>query len=151
VNNLANCLRALGGAAGALPLYRRALEGYERVLGADHPDTLASVNNLASCLRALGDAAGALPLYRRALEGYERVLGADHPNTLTVSENLQALSRFIASSDLNAIEPPTPHPAADPERAARLSIEYTKAKAEWDRLPWWKRIASKPPTPPTSI
>jgi tetratricopeptide repeat protein len=52
---------------GALPLYRRALEGRELVLGVEHPDTLTSVNNLAVCMAALGDAAGALPLYRRVL------------------------------------------------------------------------------------
>ena len=73
---------------GALPLYRRAHESSERVLGKEHPDTLASVNNLAACLYAVGDAAGALPLYRRALDSRERVLGKEHPNTLTSVNNL---------------------------------------------------------------
>jgi hypothetical protein len=53
-------------------LYRRALEGSERVLGKEDPQTLTCLNNLAGCMRALGDAAGALPLYRRALESRER-------------------------------------------------------------------------------
>ena len=79
-----------GDAAGALPLYRRALDIRERVLGVEHPATLSSVNNLAGCMRALGDAAGALPLYRRALKSHERVLGAEHPNTLIISANLAA-------------------------------------------------------------
>jgi hypothetical protein len=52
VNNLALCLRVLGDAAGALPLYRRALDSSERVLGPEHPDTLTSVNNLANCMEA---------------------------------------------------------------------------------------------------
>jgi len=77
-----------GDAAGALPLFRRALESRERLLGPEHPDTLTSVNNLAHCLNALGDAAGALPLYRRALESKERVLGPEHPNTLSGVSNL---------------------------------------------------------------
>jgi tetratricopeptide (TPR) repeat protein len=77
-----------GDAASAVPLYRRALESRERVLGAEHPDTLTSVNNLAGCLQTLGDAAGALPLYRRALESRERVLGAEHPDTLGSVNNL---------------------------------------------------------------
>ena len=88
VNNLAACMRALGDAAGALPLYRRALDSRERVLGKEHPNTLTSVNNLAECMRALGDAAGALPLYRRALDSRERVLGKEHPDTLGSVNNL---------------------------------------------------------------
>jgi hypothetical protein len=39
VNNLALCLLALGEAAGALPLHRRALDSRERVLGPEHPDS----------------------------------------------------------------------------------------------------------------
>jgi len=81
-------LLSSGDAAGALPLCRRALDSCERVLGIEHPNTLAAVNNLAECMRALGDAAGALPLYRRALESCERVLGKEHPNTLTSVNNL---------------------------------------------------------------
>jgi tetratricopeptide (TPR) repeat protein len=96
VNNLAGCLYALGDAAGALPLFRRALESSERVLGAEHPQTLGSVNNLASCLRALGDAAGALPLYRRAAEGMERLYGPDHPSTRIMKANLDSATRDSA-------------------------------------------------------
>jgi hypothetical protein len=33
---------------------RRALEGYEKVLGAEHPDTLTSLNCLASVRRDQG-------------------------------------------------------------------------------------------------
>jgi tetratricopeptide (TPR) repeat protein len=88
LNLAGSFLQGSGDASGALPLYRRALESRERVLGAEHPATLTSVNNLAGCLRALGDASGALPLYRRALESRERVLGAEHPDTLTSVNNL---------------------------------------------------------------
>ena len=38
----------------AEPLYRRALEARERVLGTEHPDTLISVNNLAALYQAQG-------------------------------------------------------------------------------------------------
>jgi hypothetical protein len=72
-----------GDTAGALASSRHAMEINERLLGAEHPQTLTSVNNLAYCLRALGDAAGALPLLRRTLESRERALGAEHPDTLT--------------------------------------------------------------------
>ena len=39
VNNLAECMRALGDAAAALPLYRRSADGFERLLGPDHPSS----------------------------------------------------------------------------------------------------------------
>ncbi|MCX6879370.1 MAG: tetratricopeptide repeat protein [Verrucomicrobia bacterium] len=63
-------------------LLRRALEVRERVYGAEHPYTLASVNNLALLLSRKGDYTGAQPLCERALEASERVLGAEHPDTL---------------------------------------------------------------------
>ena len=75
----------------AEPLYRRALEARERVLGPEHPDTLVSVNSLAFLLERTGDYAGAEPLYRRALEARERVLGPEHPDTLVSVNNLAGL------------------------------------------------------------
>ena len=77
VSNLAELYRAEGRLAEAEPLYKRALEGRERVLGKEHPDTLTSVNNLAELYRAEGRLAEAKPLYKRALEGRERVLGKE--------------------------------------------------------------------------
>ncbi len=87
----------------AEPLYRRALESSERVLGPEHPDTLASLNNLANLLSEKGDRAGAEPLYRRALETRERVLGPEHPDTLTSLNNLAVLLR--AKGDRDGAEP----------------------------------------------
>ena len=97
--NLAACfLEGSGDASAAVPLYRRALESRERVLGAEHPDTLGSVNNLAYCLETLGDAPAALPLYRRALEGHERVLGAEHPDTLISVGNLASCLQALGDA-----------------------------------------------------
>jgi len=83
MNNLALLLESKGDYAGAQPLYERALEASERVLGAEHPSTLTSVNNLAGLLESKGDYAGAQPLYERALEGLlsiSRKMGSAHPN-----------------------------------------------------------------------
>ncbi len=60
----------------------------ERVLGGDHPDTLASRNNLAGAYESAGDLGRAIPLYEQTLTDRERVLGGDHPNTLTSRNNL---------------------------------------------------------------
>jgi tetratricopeptide (TPR) repeat protein len=69
-------------------LYRRALEGREKALGAEHSSTLNSVNNLGNLLSEKGDYDGAEVLYRRALEGREKALGVEHPSTLGSVNNL---------------------------------------------------------------
>jgi len=86
----ANDLGVFMGAAGmrghgseAEPLYRKALDIRERVLGTDHPVTATSYNNLASNLDDQGQASEAEPLYRKALDIRERILGTDHPDTAT--------------------------------------------------------------------
>jgi Flp pilus assembly protein TadD len=91
VNNLAALLQSKGDYAAAEPLYRRALESRERVLGPGHPDTLTSINNLAALLWSKGDYAAAEPLNRRALEAQERVLGPEHPDTLVSVNSLAFL------------------------------------------------------------
>jgi tetratricopeptide (TPR) repeat protein len=71
-----------------IPLYERTLDNRERVLGTDHPSTLAGrkwlVSNHPAPLR-LDDA---LRLNRYCLEKRAVVLGADHPDTLATRNNL---------------------------------------------------------------
>ncbi|CUS09496.1 unnamed protein product, partial [Tuber aestivum] len=69
-------------------MHRHALEGREKILGPDHPDTLTSVNNLALVLREQGKYGESEKMHRHALEGREKILGPDHPNTLTSVNNL---------------------------------------------------------------
>ena len=63
----------------AEPLFQRALDIRERVLGPEHPDTATSLNNLASLYRNQGKYEQAEPLYQRALAIRERVLGPITP------------------------------------------------------------------------
>ena len=72
--------------AAAEPLARDC----ERLLGADHPDTLSAYTNLAYAYRAAGRLAEAIPLYERTLADRERVLGDTHPDTLLSRNNLAA-------------------------------------------------------------
>ncbi|KAF3020305.1 hypothetical protein E8E14_013529 [Neopestalotiopsis sp. 37M] len=67
---------------------RRALNGREKALDKDHPDTLISINNLASALQYQGRYEEAEQMNRRALDGREKVLGKDHPDTLLSVDNL---------------------------------------------------------------
>ncbi|KAI8680532.1 NACHT domain-containing protein [Fusarium keratoplasticum] len=70
---------------------RRALEGREKVLGREHPDTLTSIHNLGWVLRSQGKYEEAEQMNRRALEGCEKVLGREHPHTLTSVSNLASV------------------------------------------------------------
>jgi len=72
-------------------MYRRALEIYEKSLGADHPYVAQSLNNLALLYKSQGKYDQAEPMYRRALEIFKKALGEHHPSTITVSENLATL------------------------------------------------------------
>jgi tetratricopeptide (TPR) repeat protein len=58
------------------------------VLGAEHPDTLASVCDLAQVLQNQGKYEAAEEMNRRALEGREKVLGRHHADTLKSVANL---------------------------------------------------------------
>jgi hypothetical protein len=87
-NNLAHCIGEAGDAAGARDQFAALLPIRERVLGSDHPDTLATRHNLARWTGEAGDAVGARDQLAALLPTIERVLGPDHPNTLTTRTNL---------------------------------------------------------------
>ena len=67
---------------------RTALVIRERVLGAEHPDTLSSRNNLAIVLFSRAKYGEAEKEHRAVLAIFERVLGAEHPDTLGSRNNL---------------------------------------------------------------
>ncbi|KAK3333869.1 hypothetical protein B0T19DRAFT_139514 [Cercophora scortea] len=86
--------RAAAGMYGvAEQMHRRALDGKEKVLGPEHPSTLASVSNLASVLQDQGKYEEAEQMNRRALNGKEKVLGPEHPSTLASVSNLALVLR----------------------------------------------------------
>jgi tetratricopeptide (TPR) repeat protein len=74
---------ALAAYAQAQPLYERALEIREAVLGPEHPDTAASLNNLAFLFMAAGDPARAQALCDRAVAISEQGLGAERLDAAT--------------------------------------------------------------------
>ena len=72
-------------------LYRRCLEGRERLLGLNHSSTLTAVGNLACLCHAKGDFAQAEELWTRCLEATERLLGPNCPSALINVNNLAVL------------------------------------------------------------
>jgi len=69
-------------------LYRRILDGFGKVNGPEHPDTLLIVNNLGLLMRDKGNYDESELLCRRASEGREKSLGLEHPDTLGSINNL---------------------------------------------------------------
>ena len=94
-DRLGNIYYHLGDYEKAQPLYEKALDIREKVLGEKHPDTATSYNNLAGLYESLGDYEKALPLYKKALKINKEVLGESHPSTATSYNNLAGLYRFL--------------------------------------------------------
>ncbi|MFF4277076.1 tetratricopeptide repeat protein [Streptomyces sp. NPDC001536] len=133
----------------AIHAFHRALATRERVLGGDHPDTLASRNNLAYAYEAAGDLSRAIPLYEHTLTERERVLGHDHPDTLTSRNNLAYTYR--AAGDLSRAIPLFERTLTERERvlghdhpdtlASRNNLAYTyRAAGDLSRaIPLYER------------
>ncbi|UIZ11081.1 serine/threonine-protein kinase [Streptomyces sp. R527F] len=76
-------------------VHRQVAEQRGRVLGPDHPDTLASHYEIGLTLSRTGRAEEALSAFTRVAEGRERALGADHPQTLAARQaTAHALGRL---------------------------------------------------------
>jgi len=85
--------------AQAIVIGERLVADQERVLGPDHPDTLASGNNLALAYQEAGRTDEAISLHEQALAARERVLGPDHPDTLQSRDNLAIAYRAAGRLD----------------------------------------------------
>ncbi|MGK2348061.1 tetratricopeptide repeat protein [Actinomyces sp. W5033] len=96
-----------GDPARAAGLYSELLEDCMRLLGADHPDTLATRGNLASAALAAGDPGRAAGMFSELLKDQLRLLGPEHPDTLATRGNLASAVRD----------------AGDPGRAAGMYSE----------------------------
>jgi hypothetical protein len=82
MGRIAGYLRRSGSYAAARDLYRGMVEDRVRVLGAEHPQTLAARADAAHLTGKAGDAAGARDQFAALLAVYERVSGPDHPDAL---------------------------------------------------------------------
>ena len=78
--------------ASAVQLYELPCDGYQRVVGPDHPDTLARCANLASAYYSVGRLTDALTLLRDTVSRCERVLPPGDPMTAAVRESLTNLA-----------------------------------------------------------
>jgi tetratricopeptide (TPR) repeat protein len=83
--------------------FEQLFEMRKRVLGEEHPDTLASMAWLASLYRDQGRRKEAEELFVRVIETSNRVLGEEHPETLT-SMSYLAFTRKGLGRNEEAIE-----------------------------------------------
>ena len=84
--------RLKGDLDAAEPLLREVLEAQREMLGARHPDTLASINSLGMLLQDKGDLLAAMELLlREVLEEQREMLGPRHPDTLASINSLGML------------------------------------------------------------
>ena len=120
----------MGNHKAALPLYTRALEISEAVLGPRHPDTAGSLNNLAMLHKDMGNHKAALPLLRRALEISEAVLGPRHPTTEGIITNLVVLQKHLGTE--NEVDA-TGLPLANEKRDESGTVVTVDAVATADR------------------
>ena len=72
-------------------MHRRALDGYEKVLGKEHPHTLTSVHCFAYMLQSKEKYHDASLLYQRACTGYEKILGLNHHTTKACAKDYSAM------------------------------------------------------------
>ena len=81
-------LWARGDNAGAMPFHELYLEVLERILGCEHPKTLAARVSLSNSSGALGEVARSRALLEQTLDVQQHLLGAEHPDTLITRNNL---------------------------------------------------------------
>ncbi|WP_314241681.1 tetratricopeptide repeat protein [Streptomyces kutzneri] len=77
-----------GQVAAARDHFQHLADSARRLLGPDHPDTLAARDNLAWWQGRSGDTPGTVAAFTALLDDQLRVLGADHPDTLITRHHL---------------------------------------------------------------
>jgi hypothetical protein len=86
----------------------------QRVLGPDHPNTLASRSNLAGVYVSAGELGKAIGMFEAVLADRVRVLGPDHPDTLASRSYLAGV--YVSAGQLDKAIPLYEATLADCER-----------------------------------
>jgi hypothetical protein len=85
---IATYLAVIGNYNTARVFQQQALKARERMLGAEHPDTLRTRGNIARSTGQAGNAVAACDLFAALLPVEERILGPEHPDTLRTRGDL---------------------------------------------------------------
>ncbi|KAJ3277968.1 hypothetical protein HDU79_001991, partial [Rhizoclosmatium sp. JEL0117] len=85
----------------ASDLFQAAFDTRKRLLGEDHPSTLATMTSLGSALYLAGRVEESRSLQNECLDKCRRVLGDSHPSTIIVANNYAAITDAQDSSSKN--------------------------------------------------
>ncbi|MEQ1839103.1 MAG: tetratricopeptide repeat protein, partial [Verrucomicrobiales bacterium] len=103
LNELAHLYHNMARHAEGEPLYREALEIYERLHGKDSTEVAEVLNNLAALLQATNRLEEAEPLMARVVSIFEKSYGANHTDVATALNNLAGV--LNATNRLEEAEP----------------------------------------------
>jgi hypothetical protein len=118
------------------------------------PENLDYADDLAACHLNMGilyTATSQLPLAIISAEKAQNVIRHAIENGMFIPDStidlLKSLKRKIQQKQEAAIPVhiPTAHRNANPEVEAQRNIDYQRKLAEWNALPWWRRIKGKKP------
>jgi tetratricopeptide (TPR) repeat protein len=116
----------------------RSLGERQRILGAEHPDTLALMNNIALTYWAQGRTGEAAELQEEVLAKLRRILGAKYPCTLRYINNLtviyQAQDRMMEAAALQEEVVETRRRILGPEHPDTLMSIHVLGS--WGRASW---------------
>ncbi len=97
----AHTLAVSGDLGRARMVYERVLEGRERLLGSEHPDTLRCATELALVLYDMGEHHHARKLQQDVVQAHDRHLGNDHP--LTLQARARLADTLARQSDIGGV------------------------------------------------
>jgi len=136
----AMCLYSDGRYNEAEKSFSQVIETRQRVLGAEHPDTLTSIANLASTFWNQGRWKEAKGLEVQVIETRKRVLGAEHPDTLTSMANLASTYRnqgqWKEAEELFVQVMETSSRVLGAEHPSTLTIMANLASTFWNQGRW---------------
>ena len=140
------------GAPQAVIALSGAVDHLGKILGDDHPQTLASRNNLAHAHYSAGRLDAAIPLYEEVLADRVRVLGPDHPDTLASRNNLayayysagrlgEAIPLYeqVAADSARVLGPDHPHTLTSRNNLAHA---YQTAGRLGEAIPLYEQVAA---------
>ena len=108
------------------------LEARARLLGKEHPHTLAAMSNLAGTLYAQRDLAGGRKLQEPVLEARARLLGKEYPDTLRAMNDLT--QTLEAQGDLTGAKQASGAPSPQPPGADRAGTAGFRMMSNFWRL-----------------
>ena len=136
-----------GKLAEAEEMYQRALQGFEKTLGAEHTSTLDIVKNLGILYANQGRLAEAEEMYQRALQGYENIFGRSHPKCQSLVTRISALHvcRLDQDREAHTDRTTTSQQQVHPKRQGYLEIssvrKENKKKQRFLRLrKLWEKV-----------